>query len=221
MGKLIDLTGQRFGRLVVIERKETATSGHAKWLCLCDCGNTKNVTSNQLRSHRGTKSCGCLQRERASHANLNKDHSDFKEKTKIGAEHKRLHQTWRDMINRCTNTNNRRFYAYGERGIQVCEEWLNSFLAFKEWAIATGYTDELTLDRIDVNRNYEPSNCRWATLKEQNNNRTNNRIVKYKGESMTLHQLADRTGLNYKTLWCRVQYGWSIEDAVERPLRRW
>ena len=222
MAKLVDLTGQRFGRLIVVERHETANSGHARWLCKCDCGNVTAVTSNQLRAKQGaTKSCGCLQRERAICANSKKDHSNFNKRVSIGKEYQRLHRTWRDMINRCTNPNNKRYDVYGQRGISVCKEWLDSFLAFKQWAIVTGYTDELTLDRKDVNGDYEPSNCRWATLKEQNNNRSNNRIVEYKGESMTLHQLADRYGLNYKTLWCRVQYGWTITEAVETPIRRW
>lgn len=221
MGKLIDLTDQRFGRLVVIERQGQANSGHAEWLCKCDCGKEVIVSSNALRSSRGTRSCGCLQREMATIANLNKDHGYYKKKASVGREHQRLHQTWRDMINRCANSNNKRFDAYGGRGISVCQEWLGNFDAFKEWAISSGYSDELTIDRINVNGDYCPQNCRWATSKEQNNNRSNNRIVIYKGESMTLHQLADREGINYQTLWNRLKYGWSLEDAVERPIRRW
>lgn len=219
MSKFIDLTGQRFGRLVVIERVGVAKSGHALWACICDCGNHHTTTSNQL--HSGSKSCGCLQRERAAESAKERKGISFHKKHTIGQEHYRLYQCYKDMLNRCYNQNNKSFARYGNRGISVCDEWLDDFNAFKNWALSNGYADNLTLDRKNVDGNYEPSNCRWATAKIQNNNRSNNRIVHYKGETMTLHELSERCGIAYKTLWARVNRGWAISVAVETPLREW
>lgn len=218
MGKLVDLTGQRFGRLTVIDRAGTAPSGHALWFCQCDCGEYKTLSSNQLNT--GTKSCGCLQRERASEVGMKPKSSTRKRRERIPPDLRRLHQTHRDMLTRCNNPNNKRYALYGGRGITVCKEWRESFLAFAEWAKNNGYNNSLTLDRKDPNGNYCPENCRWATQKEQNNNRRNNRIVEYRGEKMTLHELSDQCGIDYRTLWCRIKAGWTVEDAAERPIRR-
>ena len=218
MSKVIDLTGQRFGRLLAIEKVGTANSGHALWLCLCDCGNYHTTTSNQLQS--GTSSCGCLQRERASQSAKSRTGKKICKRYSVGQEHYRLHQCYKDMFNRCYNQNNKSYKRYGNRGICICDEWLNDFYSFRDWALANGYSDDLTIDRIDVNGNYEPSNCRWVTVKAQNNNRSNNRIVQYKGETMTLHELSEKYGIDYKTLWGRVNSGWSISSAVETPIRR-
>ena len=124
------------------------------------------------------------------------------------------------MLTRCYNPNSKSYKHYGYRGISVCSEWLNDFYSFKDWALANGYNDTLTLDRVDVNGNYEPNNCRWATSKMQNNNRANNRIVQYNGETMTLHELSEKYNVDYRTLWARVNSGWSIAVAVETPIRR-
>lgn len=218
MSKFIDLTGQRFGRLTVIEKCGVATSGHALWKCKCDCGNHHITTSNQLRG--GSKSCGCLQRERASEAAKQRTGQNCSKKYAIGQEHYRLHQCYKDMLNRCYNKNNRSFARYGGRGIGVYVDWFNDFYAFRDWALDNGYANNLTLDRIDVNGNYVPDNCRWVTVKVQNNNRSNNRIVNYKGETMTLHELSEKHDIAYKTLWQRVNSGWSIAAAVETPVRR-
>lgn len=218
MSKLIDLTGQRFGRLTVIERRGSAASGHALWHCKCDCGNYHTTTSNQL--HSGTKSCGCLQRERASVCAKERKGVSARKRRAIGRDHQRLYQCYKDMLNRCYSPKNKRFDCYGNRGVGVCCEWLSDFNSFRVWALANGYNDSLTLDRIDVNGNYEPSNCRWATSKTQNNNRSNNRIVQYNGETMTLHELSEKHDIDYKTLWQRINLGWSVASAVETPIRR-
>lgn len=217
MGKFVDLTGQRFGRLSVIEKSGVAKSGHALWLCKCDCGNSHIVSSNQLKN--GTKSCGCLQRERAAESARQRTHIHNRKKLVIGKDFQRLHQCYKDMLNRCYKENNKRYHRYGGRGIEVCDEWRNDFYAFKSWATANGYSNVLTLDRIDVYGNYEPSNCRWVSTKEQNNNRSNNKVVRYCGEEMTLHQLSEKYNIPYKTLWGRINGGWTVSSAVETPIR--
>lgn len=195
MSAFKDLTGKRFGKLIVIERIGTAKSGHALWLCQCDCGNTKLISSNQLRL---TKSCGCFQREMAREKSQNRI---FDKKTKRSkCEDIRLHRIWTDMKKRCYNKNCKNAKTYYYRNIKVCDEWRYSFANFYNWAINNGYKDNLTIDRIDVNGNYEPINCRWTDIKTQNNNRTNNRIVFYDNKKMTLKQLAEMYKINYKKL---------------------
>lgn len=160
MSKLIDLTGQRFGRLVVVER--VGTDGrYPTWLCKCDCGNTIITRGTHLR--RGdTQSCGCLHRETFIH----KTH---------GGKCSRLYSIWRGMKTRCYNKNFAQYHNYGGRGITICAEWLHDFETFYDWAISHGYRDDLTIDRIDNDKGYSPENCRWVTIKAQQKNRRNNR----------------------------------------------
>ncbi len=122
----------------------------------------------------------------------------------------RLHRIWANMKARCKNPQNDRFHDYGGRGIKVCDEW-NDYLTFKEWAMSNGYADDLTIDRIDVNGNYEPSNCRWVDrLTQQNNMRTNTTLV-YKGESHTLAEWSKIFNIPYHTLVTRYTRGWTVE----------
>ena len=132
---------------------------------------------------------------------------------------KRLHKIWSSMHERCEYTKHIHFDRYGGRGISVCKEW-SEYLPFAKWARKNGYSKELTLDRKDYNGNYEPSNCRWIPSKEQHNNKSTNRIIEYDGEKYTLSQLAERIGMNKTTLKERLNLGWSVEDAVNKPVRQ-
>jgi len=158
-----DLTGMRFGRLVVqsFDRIEKCgkKSCHYYWYCKCDCGNVISTRVDKFKSGK-VISCGCYQKERAREVG-----------TKHGKYHTRLYVIWSNMKQRCYNPKNNNFIYYGKKGIKLCKEWEHDFQAFYDWAMENGYTDNLTIDRIDTNGNYEPSNCRWVTMKIQVSNR--------------------------------------------------
>lgn len=173
MGRLIDLTGQRFGRLTVVSRAENDKNKTPRWRCLCDCGKETVVLGHLLRNG-NTRSCGCFGREQKS-ALMKKYCLEHKVRSPAHVTHNasktRLYAIWCGMKGRCYGVKNSVYQYYGGRGIIVCNEWLHSFMAFRDWALSHGYQDDLTIDRIDVNGNYEPSNCRWLTLEDQQRNR--------------------------------------------------
>lgn len=201
---MYNIQGKKFGRLLVLERASSNAHGEVTWLCQCDCGNLKIVNSYAL-VHGHAKSCGCYCVERTRQANL-----------KHGETHTRLYRAYTNMMTRCFNSNYKYFNSYGGRGITVCDEWLgeNGIINFLNWAKANGYSDNLTLDRIDVNGNYSPQNCRWATMKIQQNNRTNNARYEYKGQIKTLSEWADYLNVTYGRLQRLLQKR-TLEEAVE------
>ena len=175
MGKLIDLTGRVFDRLTVLRRNGSNNQNGAKWECLCICGNKKTVNSSTLKQGT-TKSCGCFAREKS-----------IERFTTHGMSRRaRQYGCWDSMKVRCTNPNNNAYKYYGGRGIKVCDRWLNSFENFWE-DMKEGYRDDLTLDRIDNDGNYEPRNCKWSTRLEQIHNRRpiNNNKVGARGICLT------------------------------------
>lgn len=215
MGK-IDLTGKKFNRLTVIKEVGKDSRNQILWLCKCDCGNETIATT--YRINKGiTKSCGCLAIEVAS-----RQSKEMGKKNKThGLSKTRIYKTYRGMIDRCFNENDQHYPDYGGRGITVCNEWSNKndgFVAFNNWAIEHGYTDKLTIDRIDVNGNYEPGNCRWADIIIQSRNKRDNRYIEYNGVTKTLSEWAIDFGLKRGTLAARLdRYNMSFEDAISIP----
>lgn len=198
MGKRKDITGIKFGRLTAIEVDSSKDSRKSYWVCKCDCGKTTTVRGDMLKSG-NTSSCGCLKKE-IDKINLIANHSHKMSGTRIYIE-------WAGLKSRCLNVNNKSYPNYGGRGIGVCKDWINSFESFMDWALSNGYDSDLTIDRIDNNKGYYPENCRWVDVKTQCNNRRSNILVEYHGESITLTQLSERTGLSFGMLWCRYKRG--------------
>lgn len=136
------------------------------------------------------------------------------------ANKERLYEIWKNMRRRCHDPTNKRAKFYIEKGVKICDEWLNDYSAFRKWAMANGYKENLTLDRIDNDGNYSPENCRWATAKIQANNQSRNHLLTYMGETLTMSEWADKLGISYGTINHRVQRGWSMERIVKTPQRR-
>ena len=204
MSKSIDLKGKRFSRLTVIERVENNSRGNTMWRCKCDCGNEIVVRGSCLTSG-NTKSCGCYRYDQT--VSKNKTH---------GKSHTRIYVEWQNMKQRCFDPKDKSYPDYGGRGISICPEWVGEHGAknFISWAYENGYKDDLQIDRIDNNGNYCPENCRWATKKEQANNRRSNILITYNGKTQTLKQWCEELGLDYFSTRQRIRRNhWSIEKA--------
>jgi len=211
MKRKADLMGQRFGRLTVIGEAESTKHGQARWLCRCDCGTESVVRADSLKSG-SIKSCGCYNTEMCiSVGHKNRKH---------GMGRTRLYNIWSSMKARCYNANSKPYKYYGARGIAVCGEWRNNFIAFRDWAIANGYADNLTLDRRDNNGHYTPENCRWIALREQFVNRRSNRYITYGGKRMTISQWSKEIGCSRNAIAKRLSRGWTAEQAIKVPFER-
>jgi len=183
----IDLTGQKFGRLMVVSESGKSKSGNYTWLCKCDCGNMKIVDSGKLRSG-NTKSCGCLHHRQCG---------------------SRTYSTWQKIIQRCRNKNVCEYPDYGGRGIKVCDRWL----IFENFYADMGERPkEKTIERTNNDKGYSPENCKWATRKEQQRNRRNNLMIKYHNQNLCLSEWCEQLSLNYKAAWRRLRVlNWSVE----------
>lgn len=180
--------------------------GNLIFECKCDCGNITYVTKHNLQAKKSkTLSCGCLKRDKM----IIQD---------VALLRSRIYRIYRDMKDRCLNQNSSAYKDYGGRGIKICDEWKNDFLLFYNWAINNGYKETLTIDRINNNGNYEPSNCRWATILQQANNKRNCLYIEYNGERKTAEQWAKEYGLLGATLRNRIKKGWTAEKAITTPV---
>lgn len=216
MGKFQDLTGKRFGRLTVIKVDGFYCSPKGRkeklWLCRCGCCNEIRVRSCGLG--RSTNSCGCLRKETTS-----------KNYKTHGKRFSRLYQVWLRMKQRCYNPKSKQYADYGGRGITICDEWLNDFQAFYDWAIENGYDEnadygQCTIDRIDVNGNYEPSNCRWVNADIQSRNKRSNIKIEFRGQTKVLKDWAKELGISYTTLYSRLHnFNWDIEKSFTKPVQ--
>lgn len=205
--------GKRFGRLTVVDfaHAEPPYRGWL-WVCRCDCGNIRTLMVGDVKQGK-TRSCGCLHNEVCV-----EKASKFMYSVK---EHKRLYSIYNGIKKRCYRASEPRYKDYGARGIKMCDDWLNArtgFDNFVEWSLSNEYSEDKTIDRIDVNGDYEPANCRWVSLIEQSLNKRDTLWVSYKGEHVPLKVLCDRLGVNYDTVHNRVYaLNWSVESAIDTP----
>lgn len=198
------MTGQKFGRLTVVCK--VPSHGNSKsiyWLCKCECEKEIEVRGSSLISGH-TKSCGCYLSDKITEKNL-----------KHGGFGTRLYYIWCDMKKRCYNPNDKDYKNYGERGVCICDEWESNFETFQNWALNNGYKENLTIDRIKVDGNYEPCNCRWTSIIEQNNNKRTNRLITVANKTMTIAMWARERGINVQTVKTRLYSGWSELEALE------
>lgn len=206
-GKMKNISGQRFGKLIAIKPTGDKKNNNYLWLCKCDCGKTIITKSANLTCG-GTQSCGCLRAENI---------------IKHGGTYERLYKVYMSIKGRCYNKNSPHYKNYGGRGIKMCDEWLGrniGYYNFRKWAMANGYNElapkgQCTIDRIDVNGNYEPSNCKWVGQKEQQNNRRNNRKVEYNGEIKNLNEWCSILKYKDNSVSCLLDKGYTLEEIVD------
>lgn len=184
------MINKKFNKLTVISELDKRDNGEKVYKCVCDCGNITEVRGSHLRTGH-TKSCGCDKIIQPSHRKSNTN----------------LYHRWERIKERCYNKNSRNYKNYGGRGIAVCDEWRKNFKAFYNWSMENGYADNLTIDRIDVNGNYSPDNCRWITNKEQQRNKRNNVYLTYNGKTQTIHEWSIKLGIPASTIYYRYHKG--------------
>ena len=208
-----NLIGKKFGMLTVTDfsHKEKSNQGIYKyyWICKCECGNVVTRRSDGLKLKNRVVSCGCYARQ------MSKEHFTRKNPKKTHGQTKtRLYKIYAKMKERCYDPNYPQRNLYGGRGIKICKEWIDSFENFRDWAIKNGYSDDLSIDRIDANGDYEPSNCRWEDKYQQANNKRNNIVLTHNGETLTMPQWARKLNLPYSTLADRRKKGKSVEEIL-------
>ena len=211
--KTVDISNKKFGKLLAVKRC-TNMSGKTAWECKCDCGNITFVTTSNLTCNR-IRSCGCLKIKQL-----------LERSTTHNQRHTVLYSVWRGLRQRCNNPKHASYHNYGGRGITVCEEWDKSFQAFYDWSYANGYSTEnqkdeklkLTIDRIDNNGNYEPSNCRWVDRKTQTRNMRTTRFITFNGQNKSVSEWCEIYGIKLQTFNTRIRNGWSIEEALTKPI---
>lgn len=203
-----NLTNQKFGKLTAL-RIDHKSKGRIYWLCHCECGIFKCIrTSDLIRGH--SKSCGCYQKEVAR-----------QKQTKNIKNCHAIYRSFYAMKDRCYNKNSSSYFNYGGRGITICDEWLNDNNIFVKWSLEYGYQEGLTIDRINVNGNYSPLNCRWLDRIGQNNNRRNNHLLTIEGKTQTVAEWGREVdGLNAKIIADRIRLGWSVKKALLTPKLR-
>ncbi len=208
-----NLVGKRFGKILITEhyyRKNKKGYNVQYVKGVCDCGNNVDIYKQSLFGKHPTVSCGCRLKEIHTYGT----------RTTHGMSDTSLYNRWLGMFGRCYNKNNKKYKNYGARGIIVCDEWKNSFQNFYDWSMKNGFNESLTLDRIDVDGNYCPENCRWTDMFTQENNRTNNRKVVYNKKEYSLLELSKISVVDYKTLHQRLfRYNWDVEKAINTPSR--
>ena len=212
MGKYIDLTGQRFGRLVCVKDVGRSKNRQALWLCMCDCGENTIVVSTNLTSGH-TKSCKCLQadivKKRSTTHGFSRDENGTP---------KRLYTAWLNMKSRCSNPANPAYKNYGGRGITICNKW-SKYENFHKWAMSNGYKNNLTIERMNNNGNYEPDNCTWIPRTEQPKNTRATRFIDYFGKKKTIAEWGRILNMSRSLLYWRLKK-YSIEKALTTPIRR-
>ncbi|MEK4302424.1 hypothetical protein MKY30_23990 [Oceanobacillus sp. FSL W8-0428] len=209
IAKPLDLTGDKYGRLTAMKLSYRDKRSNSFWICKCDCGNETVVRIGDLRSG-NTTSCGCFREEQSNKALVERSTTHGHTKT-------RLYTIWHGMKLRCYTKSNASYKYYGGRGISVCDEWKDDFASFRTWSLSNGYKEGLTIDRVDANGNYEPSNCRWINYKGQARNKRNNKIITYRGESKTISEWSEITNIKQSTISERVRLGWDEAEAITRP----
>lgn len=217
MSKVYDLVGQRFGRLVVLEKEKRNIPKTKRtcvwWRCECDCGSIVIVPTTRLVTG-VTKSCGCYKADASA-----------KRLTTHGHGHgERLYGVWSTMKQRCYYVGSPSYANYGAKGITVCDEWLHNYDSFRSWALSNGYDEtairgKFTVDRIDQSKGYSPDNCRLVDMQVQNSNKRSNVYLTLNGETATLAEMARRHNISDSTLRGRLNSGWSVEDALTKPAR--
>lgn len=212
-GDIEDLTGKKFHRWTVLENRGYDSQGKSQWLCRCDCGTLRVVSGYSLKKAKGgSKSCGCLAKELLAARNT------FAAKHNMSDS--RLYRIWAEIKQRCYNPKATSYENYGGRGIKMCNAWLDSFESFFEWSVANGYSDKLSIDRINSDGDYEPSNCRWADATTQANNTRSNRIISFNGKTLTVAQWAKELNVSDKLLRSRLDAGWDFQRAVLQRKQR-